>query len=246
MLMLLLTVLLVNLECIFNMSYLDIIGGRIQFSVLVGTESVEVKGGDRIIGKWQPSPREWPAGRARTLSEEFLNCSTDAQSVLRFTKKYGPLGYPFGLPRSFEFALADWRKEQTKVAIWWDMFASFTNLPKTTIIAPATIEAIPRDQFQIGRTGLTFRCANLLHFMSLEIAALPVERLRRCQREGCNQRFVAHDLREKYCSELCKTKERNKAKLRYWETHKPGILAERKKERLRARRRRKNVTHKTS
>ena len=79
----------------------------------------------------------------------------------------------------------------------------------------------------------------------LEIAALPVERLRRCHREGCTQRFVAHDLREKYCSELCKTKERNRAKLRYWEAHKPEILAERKKERLRARRRKKNVTRKT-
>ena len=124
------------------------------------------------------------------------------------------------------------------------MFARIPNLPKSTIIAPTTIEAVPRDQFQIGRTELTFRCANLLHFMSLEIAAFPVERLRRCQRKGCTQRFVAHDLREKYCSELCKTKERNKAKLRYWVAHKPEILAERKKERIRARRRKNHVTRK--
>jgi hypothetical protein len=223
---------------------LDTFEQPLRFSVLVGTESAGLKGGDRIIGKWQPVPRKWRGSSARTLSEEFLNCSTDAQSVLHFTAKYGPLGDPFCPGRSFEFALADWREEQRKEARWWDMFAQFVNLPETTIIAPATIETVPRDQFQIGRTGLTFQCANLLHFISLEIAALPVERLRRCQREGCTQRFVAHDLREKYCSELCKTKTRNSAKLRYWEAHKPEILAERKKERLRARRRKKNVTRK--
>jgi hypothetical protein len=179
------------------------------------------------------------------MSEDFLNCHADAQSILRFTAKYGPLSSAFEPSRPFEFSLASWRKEQATKAKWWDMFASFTTLPTTTIIAPATIEAVPRDQFQIGRTGLTFRCAHLLHFMSLEIAALPAERLRRCQREGCTQRYVAHDLREKYCSPLCKTEERNRAKLRYWEAHKAEILADRKKNRLRARRRKKNVTRKT-
>ena len=125
------------------------------------------------------------------------------------------------------------------------MAASLANEHGTTIIIPTVIETKPRDQFQIDRTGLTFRCANVLHFMTLEIAALPVERLRRCQSEGCGTRFVARDLREQYCSELCKTKQRNRAKLRYWDAHKQTLLAERKKERLRTGRRKKNGSRKT-
>src|ERR1700680_1453214 len=101
---------------------LDTSGRRLRFSVLVGTQSAELKGGDRLIGKLLQFPGEWPDGRVRTLSEDFLNCSTDAESILLFTTKYGPLSYPFGPTRSFEVALADWRKEQAAKASWWDMF----------------------------------------------------------------------------------------------------------------------------
>jgi hypothetical protein len=179
------------------------------------------------------------------MAEEFLNCATDGQSILHFTKKYGALTYPIGRTRSFEFSLADWRREQARVASSWDRHASVASLPDTVTIGATVIETLPRDQFQIERTGLTFLCADLRHFMVLEIASLPGERLRVCQCEGCIQRFVAHDLREKYCSESCKTTERNKAKLRYWDAHKQKFIAERKVKRLRAARRKKDGSRKT-
>src|SRR6516164_2478687 len=141
------------------MNRLDTFGLRIRFSVLVGAESAELRGGDQIAGSWHPNLRVWPpAGKRRTLTEEFLNCPYDAESILHFTRKYGALTYPIGRTRSFEFSLADWRKEQARVASWWDMTASLANEPGTTIIRPTVIETKPRDQFQIDRTGLTFRC----------------------------------------------------------------------------------------
>lgn len=233
------------LESIVDMSSLDIFGRRIRFSVLVGTESAELKDVDWIVGSWHPHLREWPTGRVRTMSETFLNCSPDAYSILNFTKRYGALTYPIGRTRSFEFSLADWRREQARMASSWDRHASVANLPLTATIGPTVIEAVPRDQFQIERTRLTFRCATLRHFMALEIASIPAERLRTCKGEGCGQRFVAHDLRDRYCSESCKAKERNKAKLRYWDAHKYELLAERKKKRRRATRRKKNGSRKT-
>lgn len=111
-------------------------------------------------------------------------------------------------------------------------------------IPSTVVEAVPRDLFRIDKTGLTYRCANLFHYMKLEIATVPCQRLRRSSRKGCGQRFIAHDLREKYCPESCKTEERNRAKLRYWNNNKRRFLAERMKKR-KAVRGKNNVTRKT-
>jgi hypothetical protein len=193
--------------------------------------------------------RVW-SGRAPTLSERFLNSPSDAESILRFTKWFGPLSYPFerdpSKTRSFQFHVDEWRESQKKLAWWWDMFAGLASMPATTQIAPTVIETVPRDQFQIDPQGLTFRCATLRHYMSLEVAGFPATRLRTCGRVGCGQRFVARDLREKYCSDRCSATEKNRAKLRYWNAHKDTFLAERKEQRLKRRKRRKdNGTRKT-
>jgi len=221
-----------------------------KFSVRVGAESAELQDEDRIVGKWAMSLRVWVGG-APTITERFLNSPSDAESILRFTRQFGPLSYPLekdpSKDRSFEFRLDDWRREQKRLTAWWDMFAGLASTPNATVIAPTVIEVIPRDQFQIDRTGLTFLCANLKHYMSLEIAALPAERLRRCLGIGCPRRFFARDLREKYCSDRCSATERRRAKLRYWDKNKQELLAERKQRRLRksSRRRKKNGTSQT-
>jgi hypothetical protein len=220
---------------------LDAMGRRVRFSVLVSTNSAELAGRDRIVGK-RTGSTAW-INRARSLSEEFLNCGDDALSILRFTRKYGPLHEPPGRDQ-FQFEIAAWKKDQSSLRVWWDMFAAYATRYKNPPTPSIVVEAVPRDRFRIDKTGLTYECANLRHYMTLEIVALPAQRLRRCYREGCRYRFVAHDLREKYCSESCKTAERNSAKLRYWNNNKQRFLAERMKK-GKAVRGQNNVTRKT-
>jgi hypothetical protein len=219
---------------------LDEIGRRVRFSVLVSTTEAELAGRDRIVGKRLGS-KAW-VNRARSLTEEFLNCDDDAHSILLFTRKYGPLDESSGRDQ-FQFDIAEWKKDQARLRGWWEMFAEYgrrSRQPPTSVV----VEAVPRDLFRVDENGLTYECATLSHYMVLEIAALPPQRLRSCSREGCRHRFVAHDLREKYCSESCKTEERNRAKLRYWNNNKQKFLAERVKKR-KAGRRKNNVTRKT-
>src|SRR5437868_6468517 len=101
---------------------LDAIGRRVQFSVLVSTNSAELVGKDRIVGKRSGS-EAW-VNRARSLTEEFLNCSDDAQSILHFTRKYGPLHESSGRDQ-FQFDIAEWRKDQARLRGWWEMFAKY-------------------------------------------------------------------------------------------------------------------------
>jgi len=114
---------------------------------------------------------------------------------------------------------------------WWDTRASVASLAQKAHVHPTIFETIPRDQFQIDRKDLIFQCANLKHYIDLEIAGFDRERLRCCRRNGCNKRFLARDLRERYCSDLCSAIERNRAKLRYWDKHKKKLLAVRKEKR---------------
>jgi hypothetical protein len=202
---------------------------------------VELVGGHQIVGK-RSSSKAW-INRARSLTEEFLNCGQDAQSILHFTRKYGPLHELPGRDQ-FQFDIAAWKKDQATLCMWWEMFAAYATRYKSPPTPSIVVEAVPRDLFRVDRTGLTYECANLIHYIKLEITAVPAQRLRRCSREGCGQRFIAHDLREKYCSESCKTQERNRAKLRYWNNNKRRFLAERMKKR-KAVRGKNNVTRKT-
>lgn len=226
-----------------NIMYgLDAIGRRVRFSVLVSATSAELVGGrDRIGGKRLGS-KVW-VNRARSLTEEFLNCADDAESILNFTRRYGSLHEASGQGR-FQLDIAEWKKDQASLRWWWDRFAEYAARYKEPPIPSTVVGVVPLDQFRVDKTGLTYECANPFHYMKLEIAALPAQRLRRCRHEECRHRFVAHDLREKYCSESCKTKERNRAKLRYWNNNKLRFLAERMKKR-KAGRRKNNVTHKT-
>jgi hypothetical protein len=221
---------------------LDAIGQRVRFSVLVSTTSAELDGPgrDRIVGKRSGS-KAW-VNRARSLTEEFLNSGDDAQSILHFTKKYGPLQESSGRDQ-FQFDIAEWKKDHARLRGWWEMFAEYATRYKKPPIPSTVVGVTSLDRFRVDKTGLTYECSNILKYMVLEIAAFPPERLRKCHRDGCKHRFVAHDLREKYCSEFCKTGEQNKAKLRYWNNNKQRLLAERMKKR-KAVRGKNNVTRK--
>lgn len=212
---------------------------RVRFSVLVSTSSAELVGANQIVGK-RIGSKVW-ANRARSLTEEFLNCGDDPQSILHFTKRYGPVNDLSGRDQ-FQFDIGEWRKDQARLRRWWEVFADYGRRSRQR--ASVVVEAVPRDLFRLDHKGLTYECANLSHYMVLEIASLPAQRLRRCYRQGCKHVFVARDLREKYCSDSCKTEERNRSKLRYWNEHKQSFLAERIKER-KAERDKKHVTRKT-
>jgi hypothetical protein len=224
---------------------LDQIERVFGFSVLVGTESATLEG-ERIIGKWAAHPRVWRGGKP-TLTERFLGVpSWDPDSILRFTKDFGPLTYPlekWSEGGAFEFSLKDWAKKQSGLFWWWDSFAARVSLPSTTVVAPVVVETTARDQFQIGRGSITFRCANIEHYIGLEIATLPPELLRTCLNTDCNRRFIARDSRERYCSDKCSATGRNRAKLRYWNEHKEEFLEDRKQQRAKdnKKRRRKHV-----
>jgi len=204
---------------------LDSTERELQFWVLVGADATSK--GDQIVGKWRDSRHEWRGGSGRTLTEQFLNCPTDPTSILRFTEKFGPLHDRFGGGERFEFSVADWRRDQSRLKGTWWLFSAKGGPP-----ADATaIQVHPGEEFVIEAGALTYHCANLLSYMGLEIAFCPPDRLRSCERSGCNQHFVVADLKQKYCSETCAGLQRKQSKLEYWNRNKKRYLKAREQAR---------------
>ena len=67
---------------------------------------------------------------------------------------------------------------------------------------------------------LICRVRNLYHFLFLDLATLPRERLKICARKGCpNPYFIAHHLRQNYCSQVCSKDAQKRWKKQWWDEH---------------------------
>jgi len=143
------------------------------------------------------------------------------KAALYFTRKYGPLEFPYRAGEPFRFSVRDWGVIVRQLQ---DMWAWISKCRRKGI--PLSIGDGPfstRLRFINGR--ITFVTDFLPAFVALEMASVPAPLLCVCTNrgKGCKSPyFIASDKREKYCSEDCAQAAQRRVKLEWWNKNRKG------------------------
>lgn len=164
-----------------------------RFCTLAGVEDARLDG-EWVVGCWKASLTQFYGEEKGTLLQDFVNCSTRPESILRFTKKHGPLDGHAKPSAEFKFQLSEWRKRQQSMRSLWNSQRSALGW-----------EMSPDDGYlAYENRQLVYRARTLFLFLAIDLFTLPVDRMKVCIRPGCVAPFfVTRDLRQKFCSEKC-------------------------------------------
>ncbi len=194
---------------------------RFEICVLVAkARSVRVSG-DSIQGETgKVEQKSLPK-----LLTEFLNWPGDKESILRFTKMYGPLVHTWdgqAIRDAFKnrasvrwsFDVQTWGIHQATLRDKWE------KLSRLELRGGVRVEASGGDEIHIEGDRVILELPTLLKFLQLFLALLPLERLKKCRRpreEGCDTPyFVATHMHQEYCSDVCAHWAQKAAKREWW------------------------------
>jgi len=200
---------------------------RMGFSTLAGSGDAELQGED-IVGHWKPGASRFYGFRGHSLAEEFVNWADDPQSIIRFTRKFGPLNCPQQEDGEFRQSLQEWRAYQVAMRRYW----RFLGDNKHYRGRGAWTSAVVNGEYLTALGGnLTFVTPHLAHFLLLELGSCSVTRLRICARPDCKTpHFTARHLRQHFCSEPCAQWGQRQWKKQWWTEHGQTWRKQRKSE----------------
>lgn len=210
----------------------------IRFCTLAGVENVSLVGKE-IGGHFVAQPARFYGIKGKRLFEEFANWPTDAKSILRFTKRFGPLDEKAHPKAAFRFGCEGWKSGQEGLRLLWAILQCGSSQPATgswgsfSGSGGAFEDAVkfdgaggwhlvidPSDAWEYENRRLVYRTGSLFRLIVFELLAVPQERLRTCARPDCPHRFfVARHLRQNYCSDLCSAWGQRQWKQKWWAQH---------------------------
>jgi hypothetical protein len=205
------------------MNALAKLGRSFRFCTLAGVEGVHIEG-EWVIGQWKASLTQVYGKEMGTVLQDFLNCFTSPESILRFTKQHGPLDRSAKPSAEFKFELSEWRKMQESMRSLW-----------TSQSKVAGWEMLPDDGYlAYENRQLIYRARTLLVFLGIDLVTLPLERMRVCVSPDCPAPFfITRHMRQRFCSEECSGWGQRQAKQRWWK--KSGPKWRRKRAKTKAR-----------
>jgi hypothetical protein len=168
--------------------------------------------GDKVTGTF--GRKRSTRGDARNVLVELLNCRTDAEGIIRFTRKFGPI-VSSGGGDTFEFHLKTFRQIQ-------DHFRSFWEAPATgPVPLPAFQSHIPGQfaalWYRIRRKWAT---ESLLNWLAASALAMPSDYFRKCANPSCvTPYFIATRTKRLFCSDACALDAKRAAGLAWWRQH---------------------------
>jgi hypothetical protein len=204
--------------------------GSTNFGIAVetGVSNVEIQSvdfqDDCITGRWLATPKVIRAGASRPVAVELLNSLEGVGSdrlpevALKFTKRYGPLEFPYRAGEPFRFLTHDWDVSVKQLQGIWAMVS---NLSRKA--APLSVGNGAYLRFANGR--ITFITRFLPAFVVCEMGSVPAPLLCVCANrgKGCKSPyFIASDKRERYCSESCAQASQRRVKLEWWNKNRKG------------------------
>jgi len=197
----------------------------VGFYALVGTENISLDG-EEVVGRWASNLRRQEASRPLRLAEEFANWSEQADQILRFTQKYGPLQEEPQPGAEFHFPMASWQRTQWMFRRVWEY-----SVPEKGISKSSGLYHRGRGHgWELLGGHLIYRAGDLWELLHLDLYSIPPERLRKCANPECQTPyFVARHLRQHYCTELCAKWGQQRWKRRWWDEHGPEWQAKRQK-----------------
>jgi hypothetical protein len=188
---------------------------RVTFFTLAGVENASLEG-QQIVGRWTDPLQNFP-GRQGRLIEDFANWSDDAEAILRFTRRYGPLREEARPGAEFRFALDGWRFDQHRFRVAWEHLRP---RPGTTIVLGSYIGTASSHGWTYLDGSLSFRAASLWEYLLLSLMASPQNQVRRCAQPDCEHPyFVARHPKQNYCSTPCARWGQSKWKRNWWTEH---------------------------
>jgi hypothetical protein len=202
--------------------------GAFRFCLLAGVEEVCLDE-ESVAGRWTKSLTPfWSTENVRP-TQDFLNWSSAPESIVLFTKRFGPLNDEPKPGDGFRFHLSEWRGLQKRLRLTWND----VRLGKTT----GDWEASPGDGVLAYQNGqLVFTARSLFSFLCLDLVTNPVKLMKLCLRPGCPAPFfMAHHARQRFCSEKCSGWSQRISKTIWWKRN--GEKWRRKRNRLKARKR---------
>jgi hypothetical protein len=176
-----------------------------RFYTLAGVQQVRLEA-DFYKGRWKNSLGRFYGPQPGRLIQEFLNWPNAPESVLLFTRRYGPLRHYARAGEEFGYKLSAWRDGQEQLRNLW------RNIREVGLPIPGIHGAMA---YESGR--LVYWTYTLYSFLQMDLATCPVERLRICLRPNCAQPyFIAHHLGQRYCSQLCAGWVQREWKKKWW------------------------------
>jgi hypothetical protein len=178
---------------------------RFSYRVLNGIKKPQLVG-QTVKGRFMNRLVErlgHPRGR---LVEEFVNCPTDPESILRFTAENGPLENAVVPDSEFSFSIRNFKAAQENFA---EMWRNPDQISECRIV----------DGTMRFHQGLiTYTAATLRSFLQFDLLTCPPERIKVCKWEGCGHPyFIAGDLKRRFCSVECSEEGRREVKRSWWE-----------------------------
>ena len=153
----------------------------------------------------------------RRLIEDFLNWPSDTGSIVRFTRKYGPLHQEAVRAAEFKFFYEGWKGDQNFFRKLWLSSSKYPDWQPTG----GTLA------FRNGR--LTYTAPSLYMFLYMDLVTCEAKRLRHCKRPDCTHPyFIAGHLKQRFCSDLCAEWGQREWKKQWWKDHGETWRANRK------------------
>jgi hypothetical protein len=170
---------------------------RLRFYAPVGVAKVQVEG-ENVIGKWRDPLQRYYGEVGKTVAERFANWGWEANQIVEFTRKYGPLTQrPYQRAHGsheFSFSLESWTHNQ------WELLKLWASMRHGGAEITRLLEL---GQAEMRNGWLHFGCGSLFDFMLLELLNKR-EKLRFCRRPECGHpHFIAQHGKEEYCSTDC-------------------------------------------
>lgn len=174
--------------------------------------------GDWVVGSLSEIQEEFYGRNADTMIQDFANWPADIRAIVKFTKRYGPLTRNSVSGEPFRFHVDDWKEEQAGFQFHWKGSVKFQETPGqhvSTSVVPVQHELLVYQNHR-----LEYQAASLLRLLELNLSFCPPERIRCCRRPDCpTPYFIAHHLRQRFCSDVCARWGQSMWKRDWWEKH---------------------------
>jgi hypothetical protein len=164
--------------------------------------------GSEIEGQFKGALVEFDGEREGRLIQKFLNWPDDPQSILRFTRKYGPLEIAPVRGKAFQFPFTGFTRVQDQLRTIW------RHLDKHA----------QRDLYEGGsllfRGGgtVSFIAKTLYWYLYVDLITIPIERAKICKRDTCvHPYFIAGHLKQRFCSDQCAEEGQRELKRSWWD-----------------------------
>lgn len=183
------------------------LGRHLCFCTLAGVENVRLDG-ECVVGRWKGSLMQIYGRDNGALLQDFLNCPTKPESIVLFTKRFGPLEVQGKPGADFRFPLSDWRRRQGEMRSAW------RNQRKAT----GDWEMSPKDgNLAYEGRKLVYKARTLFLFLCIDLVTRPVHQMKICRYPDCpTPFFAARHLGQRFCCTTCSAWGQLMAKRKSW------------------------------